>query len=115
MGRRTVPATNAGTTWGRGDHEFQIARCEWWRLRRRAACAALLSLLTLPHSGFAQVVGRKARIGFLIEPPIDSSLQKAVLDPFRQELRQLGYVEGQNVVLDVRSAEGKFDRLPRSW
>ena len=82
------------------------------RLKRRAACAALLPLLTLPHSGFAQVVGRKARIGFLIEPPIDSSLQKAVLEPFRQGLRQLGYVEGQNVVLDVRSADGKFDRLP---
>ncbi|MFQ5567573.1 MAG: ABC transporter substrate-binding protein, partial [Paracoccaceae bacterium] len=35
-----------------------------------------------------------------------------VLEPFRQGLRDLGYVEGQNIVIEWRSAEGKYDRLP---
>jgi len=34
------------------------------------------------------------------------------LDAFRQGLRELGWVEGQNLVIDYRSAEGKLDRLP---
>jgi putative ABC transport system substrate-binding protein len=34
------------------------------------------------------------------------------LDAFRQALRELGWVEGQNIVIDYRFAEGRFDRLP---
>jgi putative ABC transport system substrate-binding protein len=34
------------------------------------------------------------------------------LDAFRQGLRELGWVEGQNIVIDYRFAEGRFDRLP---
>jgi putative tryptophan/tyrosine transport system substrate-binding protein len=35
-----------------------------------------------------------------------------LLDAFRQRLRELGWVEGQNLVIDYRYAEGRFDRLP---
>jgi putative ABC transport system substrate-binding protein len=35
-----------------------------------------------------------------------------LLDAFRQGLRELGWVEGQNIVIDYRFAEGRFDRLP---
>jgi putative ABC transport system substrate-binding protein len=33
--------------------------------------------------------------------------------PFRARLQELGYVEGQNLALDYRWAEGRFERLPR--
>ena len=59
----------------------------------------------------AQVVGRKARIGFLTDVPLDHVVQRSVVEPFRQGLRELGYVEGKNIVIEFRSADGKYDRL----
>ncbi len=41
-----------------------------------------------------------------------SLLPRGLLDEFRAELRRLGYVEGRNVSIDIRHAEGKSDRLP---
>ena len=81
-------------------------------LNRRAGCAALLALLAFPRLPSAQVRGRKARVGLLIEPALDSGMQKAVIEPLRQGLERFGYREGQNLVLEVRSADGKFERLP---
>lgn len=60
----------------------------------------------------AQVVGRKARIGFLTDVPLDHVVQRSVVEPFRQGLRELGYAEGQNIVIEFRSADGKHERLP---
>lgn len=51
-----------------------------------------------------------ARIGFLgVTSPSD---RPALLDAFRQGLRELRWVEGQNIVIDYRFAEGRLDRLP---
>ena len=41
-----------------------------------------------------------------------SSTAAAFIEAFRQGLRELGWVEGQNIVIDYRFAEGRFDRLP---
>ena len=35
-----------------------------------------------------------------------------LIEPFRQTLREFGWVEGRNIVIDFRFADGKFDRLP---
>ena len=72
----------------------------------------LLTLLFLATGTFAeaQQPTKVARIGFLNAPPIVSI--PARIDAFRQGLRELGYVEGKNIVIEYRSAEGKAERIP---
>jgi putative ABC transport system substrate-binding protein len=68
-------------------------------------CAMLLALCA---SAEAQQPKKVPRIGFLTGVSPNSARHEA----FRQGLRELGYVEGKNIVIEYRSAEGKFDRLP---
>jgi putative ABC transport system substrate-binding protein len=73
--------------------------------------AAFIALLTLAlvHLAEAQQAKKVPRIGFLgIASP---STISARIEAFRQGLRELGYVEGKNIVIEYRSAEGKLDRL----
>jgi putative ABC transport system substrate-binding protein len=58
----------------------------------------------------AQQPEKVPRIGFL--SATSPSAQNAFLDAFKQGLRDLGYVVGQNVALEIRAAEGKYDSLP---
>jgi putative ABC transport system substrate-binding protein len=58
----------------------------------------------------AQQPKKIPHIGILIGSSL--SANAARIEAFRQGLRELGYVEGKNFVIDFRSAEGKFDRLP---
>jgi putative ABC transport system substrate-binding protein len=74
---------------------------------RVTIAAVLLGLLAMPLAAAAPPAGKVYRIGLL--SPISSS---PPLDGFREGLRGLGYVEGQNIVIEHRSAEGKFERLP---
>ncbi len=67
-------------------------------------------LLTLPFPAQAQQPKKVPRIGFLAT--ISLSALAARIEAFRQGLRVLGYVEGKNIVIEWRSAEGKLDRLP---
>jgi putative ABC transport system substrate-binding protein len=69
---------------------------------------AMLFALCLPAQ--AQQPARIFRIGILI--PSSASLNSARVEAFRQRLRELGYVEGKNIVIEYRYAEGKLDRLP---
>src|SRR6476660_3640129 len=68
--------------------------------------AALASV----HPVEAQRSGKMYRIGFLVTP--SRSFFAARMDGFRQGLRDLGYIEGKNIVIEYRYAEGKLDRLP---
>ena len=79
---------------------------------RGVALVAVLavSLLAAPLAADAQQAGKVPRIGFLgVTSPSD---RPSHLDAFRQRLRELGWVEGQNIVIDYRYAEGRVDRLP---
>jgi putative tryptophan/tyrosine transport system substrate-binding protein len=67
-------------------------------------------LLALGVIAEAQQPKRVPRIGFL--GGSSPSAISARIEAFRQGLRELGYVEGKNIVIEWRYAEGKFDRLP---
>jgi putative ABC transport system substrate-binding protein len=54
-----------------------------------------------------------ARIAFLGSTSLSSPAHKRNVDALRDGLRELGYVEGQNLVIEFRWAEGKYDRLPQ--
>ena len=70
---------------------------------------ATFFLTTAPLAA-AQQPTKVPRIGHLTGtlPSANSARREA----FRQGLRELGYVEGKNIIIEWRSAEGKFDRLP---
>jgi len=69
-----------------------------------------LLILSFVHLADAQQPTKVPQIGFLatVSPSIISDRVEA----FRQGLRELGYVEGKNIVIEWRYAEGKADRLP---
>jgi putative ABC transport system substrate-binding protein len=79
---------------------------------RRKFIAALggAAVTAWPLAGRAQQPVRVFRIGYLgySSPALEQNLVGA----FRQGLGELGYVDGQNVAIEYRSAEGKLDRLP---
>src|SRR5881409_3344908 len=70
-------------------------------------CATLFALC-LPAE--AQQPTKIPRVGYLAANSLSDI--SARVEAFRQGLRELGYVEGKNIVLEWRSSEGKFDRLP---
>ncbi len=67
-------------------------------------------LITAPLAQ-AQQPKRVPRIGFLTGSP---SVFPGRNEAFRQGLRELGYVEGKNIVIESRYAEGKLELYPRS-
>ena len=80
-------------------------------MNRKTFCVALVAVLfALSFSAQAQQPTKLPRIGFLIAS--FPSAVSARTEAFRQGLRDLGYVEGKNIVVEYRYAEGKFDRLP---
>ncbi|HEX2260259.1 MAG TPA: ABC transporter substrate-binding protein [Candidatus Binatia bacterium] len=73
----------------------------------RALCALLFALC---GSTEAQQSAKITRIGYL--DAVSLSVNAAPVEAFRQGLRTLGYVEGKNIFIEWRSADGKLDRLP---
>jgi ABC-type uncharacterized transport system substrate-binding protein len=78
--------------------------------RRRVLQGMSASLLAAPVAAKAQPAGKVYRIGVLISA--SALWAQPLLEAFRQELRDLGYVQGQNLVIEQRSAEGHNERLP---
>lgn len=77
--------------------------------RRTFLCGLTLGTLALPLAAEGQA-GKKARIGVLMLPP-RAGAGGTYIQAFREGLGELGYVEGQNLLLEIRWAEGKSDLL----
>ena len=76
---------------------------------RRAVLATVTSgLLAVPLGVRAQQAGKVYRIGFLWDSP---AVWPHALEGFRRGLRDLGWVEGKNIAIEYRWAEGRFERL----
>src|SRR3989442_15852934 len=74
---------------------------------RRAFVAGAMALYAAPLAVDAQQTEKVRRIGFLSAPPLD----EYVVGGFREGLREHGYVEGQNLFIESRVAEGRSARL----
>ena len=77
------------------------------KITRRAFCSMLLAL---PIPARAQQAKKVSRIGYLSGS--DAAIESTRFEAIRQALRALGYIEGQNIAIEYRYAEGKQDRAP---
>jgi putative ABC transport system substrate-binding protein len=79
----------------------------------RSVAALLLLLLAAPLGmAAAQSPQKVPRVGYLKGGSASDPMRQRWLEAFRQGLRELGYVEGQNIAIESRWTEGKDDRLP---
>jgi len=83
----------------------------WTRRRtlRHALAVAFLAGVCIPYAGEAQQSTAPRRIGILV---VSFSPESKEAQAFRQGLRDAGYVEGRDVVLEWQFSEGKYDRVP---
>ena len=80
---------------------------------KKAAVSSILvavMLLALGVTAEAQQPKKVPRIGYLSDR--DPASESARAEAIRLALRELGYIEGQNIAIEYRYAEGKLDRLP---
>jgi len=80
-------------------------------MKRRAFISLLGGAAAWPIAAHAQRASRVARIGFL--GSTFASPWASRVEAFRSGLRNLGYVEGENIAIEFRWAEEKYDQLPR--
>ena len=80
--------------------------------RRKLIVALGSSALTAPFGSFAQQQGKVWRVGFLSTRMRPASFDTDIYGGFLQGMRELGYVEGKNLVIDWRFADNKVERLP---
>ena len=81
------------------------------RVKRREFIALVGGAVAWPMTAYAQQPVKMPRIGFLVTAPFDTPEFREARDPFLQGMRELGYVEGQNIIIEYRSAEGKQERF----
>src|SRR3989442_11327594 len=80
-------------------------------MERRTFLATLAGgLLAAPLAAKAQPREKVPRVGYLSPGSPSEPFRRRRFEAFRQGLRELGYVEGQNIAIESRWAEGKYDR-----
>jgi putative tryptophan/tyrosine transport system substrate-binding protein len=80
-------------------------------MRRRNFIALLSGAAAWPLAARAQQAARAARVGYLVTGSVESPVYRPTIDAFRQGLSQLGYREGQNIVIEFREAHGQPERF----
>ncbi|MSQ72213.1 MAG: ABC transporter substrate-binding protein [Betaproteobacteria bacterium] len=80
--------------------------------RRKLLAALGASALTAPFAAFAQQQGKVWRVGFLLASPRPAVIDADFLGAFVHGMRGLGYIEGKNLAIEWRFAEGEVARLP---
>ena len=78
-------------------------------MKRRDTATALLMLGATPLAAFAQAPKKVWRLGYLVTTGTGPSAQS---EAFKEGLRELGYVEDKDYVMEMRLAQGQLDRLP---
>src|SRR5205823_13985733 len=73
---------------------------------------AFASAAVCPNGVRGQQPKKVARIGFLATGSLDSAQTRTTLNAFYQWLREHGYAEGENVIVEVRAADSKIERFP---
>ena len=81
-------------------------------MRRRWLFALGAAALTSSFAAFAQQSGKSARVGFFYFGSRHSAMESGRYDAFIQGMRDLGYIEGKNLVLEMRFADGNPERSP---
>src|SRR5689334_6845813 len=79
-------------------------------MRRREFIELLGCAAAMPFPARAQQSGRVYRIGQLAAGTLDS--RRPLYEAFLRGMRELGYVEGQNLLIEQRHAEDHYERLP---
>lgn len=81
--------------------------------RRKLVIALGAGALAAPFGSFAQQQGKVWHIGFLaMRSPATSNRTKVTYGAFLRGMRELGYVDGKNLIIEWRFADGKDERLP---
>jgi ABC-type uncharacterized transport system substrate-binding protein len=78
--------------------------------RRTFLCGLTLGTLSVPLAAEAQPP-KVPRLGYLVTGSLESPDVRVRRDAFRTGLRELGYVEGQNIIIEYRGADSKVERL----
>ena len=83
------------------------------QMRRREFITLLGAAAAWPLAARAQRANKIRQIGFLAPRPLSTpSKPDAYYDAFVQKMKDLGYIEGKNLHIEWRSAEGNYERLP---
>jgi len=93
-----------------GEELFTFFRFPKAQMNRRAFIATATAILVAPLAADAQQAAKVPRIGFLGNST--AALEANLVGPFREGLRDLGYVEGRHILIEYRWAEGTYERFP---